>query len=605
MIVGFLQPGLTLQCSALFNYAYYNEMLLGNDSVIFYQKDHREQHDGMVAKMKAHFQCVAYDSFSEITNLITLHRITVMYGLNAPISPEWKCHIINHSIQSTTTTTTTSTPNQQLPPTPPSQIETPDPNPIVPLIVAPASWRKSGSLRAACGIAEDAIVMGRYGGFYDFNIGYVKETIRDILQTHPHVWFLFLNTQQFIRHERALFFEGTPDTERKRHFIAACDAMLHARSLGEVFGMSCGEFSAAGKPILTACTHYLANHHISVLGSRALLYHNASTLTHLILNIRSIHKLRPDWNAYHQYEPHRVMSAFQRTFLMPDLLTNNIFEEQIFKLSLTPRRMILTYLATDPNHDHLVPFIRALVETVADRLENMGWPFEIQYEEEENKNQNELNHHRDKNDVYVYFGNWSHFSKPMDSAYVLFNIQANINDNEIKDESFVREATGIWDYREENIKYWETKYGIKNVLVWDLCLAYSPHVLLPQRKDKAEKAEETKTEREEDVGMIIVTDYNDVSALEVVQIAKAISSGHIRVVCGKTFLTAFPQFKPFVATSDTVFTNANYAKVKEAAGSIPIELVQHFAKLYLEKKSRMDPERRRSVLRWLNDLSNR
>ena len=37
----------------------------------------------------------------------------------------------------------------------------------------------------------------------------------------------------------------------KIKFINSCDAMLHGRSLGESFGIACGEFAIRNKPIFT------------------------------------------------------------------------------------------------------------------------------------------------------------------------------------------------------------------------------------------------------------------------------------------------------------------------------------------------------------------
>ena len=46
MKVAFFQPHLCLRGTtvAMYDYAYYNEKLLGNESIIFYDKDHQANH---------------------------------------------------------------------------------------------------------------------------------------------------------------------------------------------------------------------------------------------------------------------------------------------------------------------------------------------------------------------------------------------------------------------------------------------------------------------------------------------------------------------------------------------------------------------------------
>ena len=48
-----------------------------------------------------------------------------------------------------------------------------------------------------------------------------------------------------------LHVEGLGQQTQKVKFINTCNAMLHARSLGESFGLSCAEFAIKNKPIFT------------------------------------------------------------------------------------------------------------------------------------------------------------------------------------------------------------------------------------------------------------------------------------------------------------------------------------------------------------------
>ena len=61
-------------------------------------------------------------------------------------------------------------------------------------------------------------------------------------------YFLFMNTPEFYIHPRVIYLSPETNLQKKADFILACDAMLHARSLGESFGLSVAEFLFHGKP---------------------------------------------------------------------------------------------------------------------------------------------------------------------------------------------------------------------------------------------------------------------------------------------------------------------------------------------------------------------
>ena len=60
-----------------------------------------------------------------------------------------------------------------------------------------------------------------------------------------------MNIREFFNHKKVIFIKGTFNQTRKVKFINTCNAMLHARSLGESFGLSCAEFAIKNKPIFT------------------------------------------------------------------------------------------------------------------------------------------------------------------------------------------------------------------------------------------------------------------------------------------------------------------------------------------------------------------
>jgi hypothetical protein len=88
--------------------------------------------------------------------------------------------------------------------------------------------------------------------------------------------------------------------------------MLHARYIGESFGLACGEFSVLNKPIIT-WQGSPEKHHIQVLGKTGIYYNSSSDLFNLLITLP--HPPRQDYNAYKRYEPPLVMQSFQNIFL--------------------------------------------------------------------------------------------------------------------------------------------------------------------------------------------------------------------------------------------------------------------------------------------------
>jgi hypothetical protein len=161
-------------------------------------------------------------------------------------------------------------------------------------------------LRGVLKIPKDARVFGRYGGFHQFDIQYVREAILETASTHPNIYFIFMNTALFLKGSvsNIMFFEGTPNLSLKRAFINTCDAMIHARSDGETFGCAIGEFALCQKPILTSTFH--DNAHLELLGPAAYLYQTKEQLKEwfIHLNLKEEKRLL---HSYWDYVPEKVI----------------------------------------------------------------------------------------------------------------------------------------------------------------------------------------------------------------------------------------------------------------------------------------------------------
>lgn len=172
---------------------------------------------------------------------------------------------------------------------------------------------------------SEAFVIGRYGGLKQFNLYQVHDAIKRFLNepqvpgTKP-VYFVFANTLPFYVHERIRYVSTIYDKYEKAAFILACDAMIHGRSDGETFGLSLGEFAFYNKPIITTPTDEF-NAHIDILQDRAIIYKTDSNILLSLLNnveetVCGLLKLhRGNVNGYAEYTPEYAMQQFKEQFL--------------------------------------------------------------------------------------------------------------------------------------------------------------------------------------------------------------------------------------------------------------------------------------------------
>lgn len=172
------------------------------------------------------------------------------------------------------------------------------------------------ALRAKLGISNTKTVFGCYAGSTEFNIPFVHRTIEKVLSERDDIVFLFMNINKFtnVQSHNLIFLDGTYDLNYKAAFIQACDAMLHARSGGETFGCSVAEFSMFNKPVLT---YGLSGEqaHIDILKNKALLYNDEYQLYDILNNLTE-YNIHNDYDkAYIEYSPEKIMNKFNKIFL--------------------------------------------------------------------------------------------------------------------------------------------------------------------------------------------------------------------------------------------------------------------------------------------------
>jgi hypothetical protein len=164
--------------------------------------------------------------------------------------------------------------------------------------------------REKLGIPESSIVFGCYAGTTEFNIEFVKEAVRKIVNERDDIEFIFMNVNKFVDHPKVKFLPGSWDLQTKSSFVNACDAMIHARSGGETFGLAVSEFAMENKPVIT---YELSGEraHIEILGERGIYYRNADEVYDILNNLKSYIKYDDYYLPYEEFSPEKIMNKFK------------------------------------------------------------------------------------------------------------------------------------------------------------------------------------------------------------------------------------------------------------------------------------------------------
>ena len=320
IIVAFLSNKLTLRGTevALYDYAYYNETVLGNKSIIITREYESVKYEYDVDiqaynKFKSQFQMEYYNrdnAQNDIDTIVNNKYITHLYIVKAG---DWDGLISNHCKNLIHCAFTSGQPHGQV-----YSVLGQTVNhicntnfPVMPYMVSLPDCDEN--LRDSLTIPTSAIVFGRYGGKESFDIPFVYETIKKILDIRSDIYFLFMNTNVFYEHTNIIYLEGNSDMTYKRKFINTCDALIHARDRGETFGLTCGEFAICEKPVIT-WKNSVEREHLIILKEKAVTY---TSITDLFDILYTFHKDKYDMknNGYMDYNPENVMSIFKRIYL--------------------------------------------------------------------------------------------------------------------------------------------------------------------------------------------------------------------------------------------------------------------------------------------------
>jgi hypothetical protein len=310
-------------CVAMYNYAHYNETLLGNKSFFIYDsQDSRNEKDGLnLIKNRfdtydINFADYNIDNVSVRTSKLDLvleergadYIYIVKNGWNDGLIPT-KAKLLVHCVGMVdpkeshghrwaycSNFSSNANSNGSVPAVP-YMVDLPE---------------EPSNMREVLGVDNNQVVIGRHGGFDTFNIPLGIEVIKSVVEARSNLCFLFLNTPKFIEHERVIFLDKIVDTIEKVKFINSCDAMLHLRREGETFGMAPAEFSIRNKPVMTFSGSPERNH-IDILGDKGLYYDSPQKLFDLLMTFEP--EETKDWNCYRDYCPEKIMQIFNKVYL--------------------------------------------------------------------------------------------------------------------------------------------------------------------------------------------------------------------------------------------------------------------------------------------------
>jgi len=321
---------------ALFDYAFYNQKMFGNLSIIVTPKAASHE-DSVIKKFQKYFDVIFYKDINELKVIAKHQQADIFYALKAGnndgvvidglkncIHAVFRFYEPHGDVYAYVSKWLSNTMSNGKNPYVPHMINLPN---------------ISGDLRKDLGIPNSATVFGRYGGTDTFDIWFARQAVYKIAARYPDKYFLFMNTDNFIldsayskskfrnqllgslfyprkKFRNVIFLDGNADPEYKVRFINTCDAMLHAREQGESFGIACGEFSVLGKRIITCDADFIPErNHIEILGKDGLYYRSYSDLYQVLADFDP-NKMKQISSPYSiDYNPESVMLRFKKIFI--------------------------------------------------------------------------------------------------------------------------------------------------------------------------------------------------------------------------------------------------------------------------------------------------
>jgi hypothetical protein len=323
MIIAFQTSQIDVRgtCVALYDYALYNETILGNTSIVVTDKRNVAKNDLVaIRKFANRFPVIFYDDAEHLHRILKEKKCDMMYTIKYGKKDEIVFDDIKTVIHCVFDL---SEPHGDVYAAVSKALAKKYNYPLyVPHMIGLSPSKTKENMREFLGIPDDAIVFGRHGGVDTFNIPFVHDAIRKLIVNHSNLWFVFMGAPHFIEHPRVIYLPLSSDLGEKNRFIQTCDAHLECGTLGHSFGLAMGEFSVNNKPIIAFLGKVWNTAHYDILKNNALYFRNQEEFERIITTFNpELYKDR-DLNCYKDFSPEKVMKIFNDVFIQGTVQSN-------------------------------------------------------------------------------------------------------------------------------------------------------------------------------------------------------------------------------------------------------------------------------------------
>ena len=300
--------------NSTYQYALNNKKFLGNNSIIFYNKLNYRNKKKVIVKFKKKFLIKPISRFDEIDNFKEKLKLDYLYVQKSGNIDNWysqnvktlihavypqkinELHGYNYAYISEWLSLNFS--NKKIP--------------FVPYFIDQKKIKTD--LRKKLKIKKNITIFGCHGGESSFNMNFTHKAITDLVKKRKDIFFLFLNINKFCKHPQIKFLKGTIDEKFKKEFVNTCDAMIYGRSLGESFGLACGEFAVMNKDIISYKFNLHQSHKFNIPSKNFIEYESYNTLLKILENYKK--KDNQNYNSkYKKLDEEKVMLKFKKVFL--------------------------------------------------------------------------------------------------------------------------------------------------------------------------------------------------------------------------------------------------------------------------------------------------
>jgi hypothetical protein len=304
---------------AIYDYALYNETLLGNESIIISDAKHRSTTEiRALLKFTNRFRVFFHEDKKDLENIFHNENCDILYVIKYGKRDELEIPVrtVIHCVFDL------SDPHGNVYAAVSKTLAQKYGYPLyVPHMVGLTPSTTGENMRKELGIPQSARVFGRYGGKDTFDIPFVIQSFPVLLQ-QSDIYFLFANTPKFIDHPRVFFLDPFTDMGEKNRFIQTCDAHLECGTLGHTFGLAMAEFSVNNKPIIAFKGHVWNTAHYDILGDKALYFSTKEEFVTLLSQFDPRMYETRDNNCYKDFSPSKVMEIFDKVFIHESIKKN-------------------------------------------------------------------------------------------------------------------------------------------------------------------------------------------------------------------------------------------------------------------------------------------